>query len=89
MTSRTPLWEINQPDFRCSQPKPIKLDNGKTALMRECAELIGSRWEGFVSISRPGAAPRVARQGRRKAVSNLPNHPTGQGSSPCRFQWRV
>jgi hypothetical protein len=42
-------WELETEDFRRSAPK-LTFHRGKIYRMRVCDELIGGRWEGFVSM---------------------------------------
>ncbi len=42
-------WELEQPDFRMSKPQ-LRFHAGKAYFVRQCEELIGGRWEGFISM---------------------------------------
>ena len=37
------------PTFRMSEPE-LRIHRGKTYAVRACEELVGGRWEGFISM---------------------------------------
>ncbi len=52
-------WESETEDFRRSAPLPT-MHNGKPYLLTVCQELVGGRWEGFVSMQPlPLASSRI------------------------------
>ena len=46
------------PDFRMSEPR-IGFVKGKPYMIRVCEELIGDRWEGFVSMTPCADSPAI------------------------------
>jgi hypothetical protein len=46
------LWQVEQPDFRCTHPYPATDANGRTVMLRLCEELVDGRWEPFISTCR-------------------------------------
>jgi hypothetical protein len=42
-------WAVEQPDFRMTAPE-LRFHRGKAFWVRQCEELIGGRWEGFISM---------------------------------------
>jgi hypothetical protein len=45
----TTKWALEQADFRMSEPR-LRFHAGKAYYVRQCEELIGDRWEGFISM---------------------------------------